>query len=180
MSDDTPGSTGAEVTDEVLPDDVVAEDELDLQLDEPLADDSAEAAVAPVRRRTTAAPVRKARTQTSDDAVIADLESDLPTDKGSVDTATRRTQAPVKRDQAVAKSGKGRVDHVEDPYHAKNPIQFAKQSASELKRVIWPTWNELSQYFVVVLAFVLFFILIVGLLDLGFGAALLKLFGGSN
>jgi len=72
----------------------------------------------------------------------------------------------VKKD--VAKADTGQVKSIDDQYHASNPVQFAKQSASELKRVIWPTWSELSQYFVVVLAFVLFFILIVGLLDLGF------------
>ena len=47
----------------------------------------------------------------------------------------------------------------------------------ELKKVIWPTGLQVRQYFVVVLVFVLFIIAYVGLLDLGFGALLLRLLG---
>ena len=42
---------------------------------------------------------------------------------------------------------------------------------------MWPTGSQVRQYFVVVLAFVLFIIAFVGLLDFGLGWALLKLLG---
>jgi len=58
-----------------------------------------------------------------------------------------------------------------------NPVQFTREAITELKKVVWPTWTQLQQYFLVVLVFVLIMIAIVGLLDLGFGAAILKLFG---
>mgnify|MGYP001391751257 CR=1 FL=1 len=57
------------------------------------------------------------------------------------------------------------------------PAQFVRESTEELKKVVWPTLSQWQQYFVVVLVFVLFMIGIVSLLDLGFGALLLQLFG---
>ncbi len=57
------------------------------------------------------------------------------------------------------------------------PAQFVRESVEELKKVVWPTLSQWQQYFVVVLVFVLFMIAIVSLLDLGFGAGLLQLFG---
>ena len=66
-----------------------------------------------------------------------------------------------------------------DPYRAKNPAQFVRQSATELKKVVWPSWGELTVLFSAVLLFVLFIIAYVMLLDNGFGWALLSLFGGN-
>ncbi|MGC4155069.1 MAG: preprotein translocase subunit SecE [Propionicimonas sp.] len=57
------------------------------------------------------------------------------------------------------------------------PAQFVRESTEELKKVVWPTLSQWQQYFVVVLVFVLFMIAVVSVLDLGFGAALLQLFG---
>ncbi len=57
------------------------------------------------------------------------------------------------------------------------PVQFAAESVEELKKVVWPTWSQVQQYFWAVLVFVLIVIAYVGLLDLGFGWLLLKLFG---
>ena len=42
---------------------------------------------------------------------------------------------------------------------------------------MWPTWSQVTSYFWAVLVFVLVIIAYVSLLDLGLGAALLKLFG---
>lgn len=86
------------------------------------------------------------------------------------------SQAPVKKAAATPKrSGASRDDHDEDK--RVGPVTFAKQSVGELKKVNWPTGEQLRQYFFAVLIFVLFIIAYVGLLDLGLGAALLKLFG---
>lgn len=57
------------------------------------------------------------------------------------------------------------------------PAQFVSQSADELKKVVWPTPEQVRQYFVVVLVFVLFIMAYVVALDTGFGALLLRLFG---
>lgn len=58
-----------------------------------------------------------------------------------------------------------------------NPAQFAKQSVAELKKVKWPTGDQLGQSFVVVLVFVVVIMAIVAGLDFGFGKLLLKLLG---
>ncbi len=56
------------------------------------------------------------------------------------------------------------------------PVKFVKESVGELHKVVYPTGQQLLQYFVVVLIFVLFIIGIVSLLDLGFGWAIFKIF----
>lgn len=58
-----------------------------------------------------------------------------------------------------------------------SPAVFVRQSVGELRKVVWPSGSQLGEYFVVVLAFVLFIIAFVGLLDLFFGWGLLKLLG---
>jgi preprotein translocase subunit SecE len=57
------------------------------------------------------------------------------------------------------------------------PVTFVRQSISELRKVVWPTGAQLTQYFVVVLIFVLFMIALVSLLDFAFGWLLLKALG---
>ena len=130
----------------------------------------------------------------ADDEVIADLEEQFDEEASEDDAddtdaaggkkpaskvVTRKTaKAPVKKTTKTRKrSETAREEH--DPYRAKNPAQFVRQSAGELKKVVWPTWPELTTLYAAVLIFVLFIILYVGLLDAGFGWALLKLFGGT-
>jgi preprotein translocase subunit SecE len=56
------------------------------------------------------------------------------------------------------------------------PIKFIRESIGELRKVVYPTGQQVIQYFVVVLVFVLFIIAYVSLLDLALGAALFKIF----
>jgi preprotein translocase subunit SecE len=56
------------------------------------------------------------------------------------------------------------------------PIKFVRQSIGELQKVVYPTGQQLINYFVVVLVFVLFVIAYVSLLDLGLGWAIFKIF----
>jgi preprotein translocase subunit SecE len=56
------------------------------------------------------------------------------------------------------------------------PIKFVRESIGELRKVVYPTGQQVIQYFVVVLVFVLFVIAYVSLLDLALGAALFKIF----
>jgi preprotein translocase subunit SecE len=56
------------------------------------------------------------------------------------------------------------------------PVKFVRESIGELRKVVYPTGQQVVQYFVVVLVFVLFVIAYVSLLDLGLGAALFKIF----
>lgn len=86
-----------------------------------------------------------------------------PVDKSETGTLTPTRQAA----SAAAVADHGRT----------TPIGFVNQAIGELRKVIWPTGEQLGNYFAVVLVFVLFMIAFVGLLDFGFGWLLLKLFG---
>jgi preprotein translocase subunit SecE len=57
-----------------------------------------------------------------------------------------------------------------------SPVKFVRQSIGELRKVVYPTGQQLINYFVVVLVFVLFVIAYVSLLDLGLGWAIFKIF----
>jgi preprotein translocase subunit SecE len=61
-----------------------------------------------------------------------------------------------------------------------SPITFYRQIVAELRKVVWPTQQQLVTYFLVVMAFVLFMIALVSVLDLGFGKLVFWLFGGSK
>jgi preprotein translocase subunit SecE len=56
-------------------------------------------------------------------------------------------------------------------------LRFYRQVVAELRKVVWPTRQQLSTYFAVVLVFVVFIIAIVSVLDLAFGWAMFKIFG---
>ena len=58
-----------------------------------------------------------------------------------------------------------------------SPATFYRQVVAELRKVVWPTQQQLITYFVVVLVFVLAVMTIVSLLDLGFGKAVFAIFG---
>lgn len=50
-----------------------------------------------------------------------------------------------------------------------SPATFYRQVVAELRKVVWPTRDQLWTYFLVVMVFVLFMMTLVSLLDLGFG-----------
>jgi preprotein translocase subunit SecE len=54
---------------------------------------------------------------------------------------------------------------------------FLRQVVAELRKVIWPTRDQLSTYFVVVLVFVLVLIGIVSVLDYAFNSLMFNVFG---
>jgi preprotein translocase subunit SecE len=58
-----------------------------------------------------------------------------------------------------------------------SPATFYRQIVAELRKVVWPTQQQLITYFLVVLVFVLVIMTIVSLLDLGFGRLVFKVFG---
>jgi preprotein translocase subunit SecE len=61
-----------------------------------------------------------------------------------------------------------------------SPITFYRQVVAELRKVVWPSQQQLVTYFLVVMAFVLVMIAYVSLLDLGFGKAVFAIFGGDT
>ena len=69
-----------------------------------------------------------------------------------------------------------RRDKPEPAKRRTGPVTFVRESVGELRKVVYPTGPQLLKYFVVVLIFVLFVIAYVSLLDLGFGAAMFRIF----
>ena len=61
-----------------------------------------------------------------------------------------------------------------------SPVTFYRQVVAELRKVVWPSQQQLVTYFLVVMVFVLFMIAIVSVLDLAFGKAVFQVFGGSK
>jgi preprotein translocase subunit SecE len=83
--------------------------------------------------------------------------------RGRAPARAPKTGATAKRDQ-LAKPERT------------TPLKFVRQSIGELRKVVYPTGQQLINYFIVVLVFVLFVIAYVSLLDLGFGAAIFRIF----
>ena len=61
-----------------------------------------------------------------------------------------------------------------------SPVTFYRQVVAELRKVVWPTQQQLVTYFLVVMVFVLFMIAIVSVLDLAFGKAIFQIFGSNT
>ena len=57
---------------------------------------------------------------------------------------------------------------------------FYRQVVAELRKVVYPTQEQLVTYFIVVMVFVIFMMTLVSLLDLGFGKLVFWVFGGSG
>ena len=92
--------------------------------------------------------------------------------------ADRRGRRPA----APAGDGKGRTTAVRDGRPPRvSPIQrvlrFLREVVAELRKVIWPTRNQLVTYTIVVLVFVSFMVALVWLLDLVFAQGVTFLFG---
>jgi preprotein translocase subunit SecE len=61
-----------------------------------------------------------------------------------------------------------------------SPVTFYRQVVAELRKVVWPTQEQLVTYFLVTMVFVVFFMAMVSLLDLGFGKLVFEIFTGQD
>ena len=57
-------------------------------------------------------------------------------------------------------------------------VQFVRQVIAELKKVVWPTRDELTTFFVVVIVFVLAMMAFSGVVDVITAWLVTKVFGG--
>ena len=57
------------------------------------------------------------------------------------------------------------------------PTRFVRESISELRKVLWPSRNELVTYSAVVIVFLVIMVAIVAGLDIGFAKLVLLVFG---
>ena len=61
-----------------------------------------------------------------------------------------------------------------------SPITFYRQVVAELRKVVYPTQEQLVTYFLVTMVFVVFFMALVSALDLGFGKLVFEIFAGQS
>ena len=59
----------------------------------------------------------------------------------------------------------------------KSVAEFLRETVSELRRVVWPTRKQVVTYTIVVVVFVTFMSLLVGVLDILIGRGVLVIFG---
>jgi preprotein translocase subunit SecE len=60
------------------------------------------------------------------------------------------------------------------------PVTFYRQVIAELRKVVYPTREQLITYFFVVLVFVVVMMTLVSLLDLGFAKLVYSIFAGPD
>jgi len=117
-------------------------------------------------------------------------DSEKPTEQSGEANNLVAVGAPRRRaTSATAESGsvvkptrgtKGRATPTHrrspDKKERTGPVRFVRESIGELRKVVYPTGQQVIQYFIVVLIFVLFVIAYVSLLDLVFGTTVFKIF----
>ena len=60
------------------------------------------------------------------------------------------------------------------------PVLFYRQVVAELRKVVWPTQQQLVTYFLVVMVFVVFMMALIAGLDLAIGKLTFWLFSGRS
>ena len=61
-----------------------------------------------------------------------------------------------------------------------SPMAFFRQVVAELRKVVWPTQQQLITYFIVTMVFVVVLMTIISLLDLAFGKLVFEIFTGGD
>jgi preprotein translocase subunit SecE len=110
---------------------------------------------------------KRSRQRTDTDDLAGDDSS-----SGAVELT--ESDAEVKAGKKAKKARKSRGPSV-------NPIAYAynylKQVVAELRKVIWPNRKQMITYTSVVLAFLVFMVTLIGLVDLGLAKLVLQVFG---
>ena len=100
----------------------------------------------------------------------------------AADRRNRRSDTPSDGRPFTAGATRSRDTAVRDGRSGKSSlpnrfVRFLREVVAELRKVIWPTRNQLVTYTIVVLVFVSFMVALVSLLDFLFGRGVLFLFG---
>jgi preprotein translocase subunit SecE len=118
---------------------------------------------------------------TDADAIADDLDSDSDdqddADEKSAAKAQKKSDKGKSKgkDKSKASSGAAPVGGIFMRF-----VNFFREVVAELRKVIWPTRPELLTYTTVVVVFVSLMLTIVGLLDVGFGKAVMAVFSTST
>jgi preprotein translocase subunit SecE len=102
-----------------------------------------------------------------------------PVAAGSARAAARRSaaRAGVSETKGAATPKRAAATTVKRPNIFARFSRFLREVVAELRKVIWPTKNQMVTYTIVVIAFVAFMVALVGVLDLLFAKGVLAVFG---
>ena len=92
----------------------------------------------------------------------------------------RARQTKDRGEQRDGQQGGSRTARAFGVREAHQPDVFYRQVVAELRKVVWPTRDQLVTYFIVVMVFVLIMMAIVSLLDLGLGKLAFEIFDGRS
>jgi preprotein translocase subunit SecE len=105
----------------------------------------------------------------------AEADGDDDSSSGAVELTESSAE-----DATAKKAKKAKKSRTSDE-QSNNPIVFVftylKQVVAELRKVIWPNRKQMSSYTSVVLAFLVFMVTLIGLVDLGLAKLVLLVFG---
>ncbi len=117
-------------------------------------------------------------------AAVADQAGDGdaplgPVSAGSARAAARRSaaRAAVSESKGAPTPKRAAATAVKRPNMFARFGRFLREVVAELRKVIWPTRNQMVTYTIVVIAFVAFMVALVGVLDLLFAKGVLAVFG---
>ena len=98
---------------------------------------------------------------------------------GSARAAARRSaaRAGVSETKGAATPKRAAATAVKKPNIFARLGRFLREVVAELRKVIWPTRNQMVTYTIVVIVFVVFMVALVGVLDLLFAKGVLAVFG---
>ena len=154
------------------------------------AADGSDAVVGDRQQARTAPPSGAADDVTPDGDTDSDTGSDLvagsatpagssPVTAGSARAAARRSaaRAGVSEAKGAATPKRATATAVKRPNIFARFSRFLREVVAELRKVIWPTKNQMVTYTIVVIAFLVFMVALVGVLDLLFAKGVLAVFG---
>jgi preprotein translocase subunit SecE len=102
-----------------------------------------------------------------------------PVSAGSARAAARRTaaRAGISEAKGAPTAKRAASTTVKKPNVFARFGRFLREVVAELRKVIWPTKNQMITYTIVVIVFVAFMVALVGVLDLLFAKGVLAVFG---
>ncbi|HEY5878461.1 MAG TPA: preprotein translocase subunit SecE [Nakamurella sp.] len=157
--------------------------------DEPSGGEAKATADAPAGRGTArkapslskSEPVEDSVDPASSDADDAAEDSALttPASPGSARAAARRAAARsgTSDKKGTATPKRGSTTAVKKPNVFARLGRFLREVVAELRKVIWPSRNQMVTYTIVVIVFVVFMVALVGVLDLLFAKGVFAVFG---
>jgi preprotein translocase subunit SecE len=94
---------------------------------------------------------------------------------GAVELTDSDSDDDTRKKAKKAKKAKTSGDPSSNPFVF--VLTFLKQVVAELRKVIWPNRKQMGSYTSVVLAFLVFMVTLIGLVDLGLAKLVLLVFG---